>query len=30
MLLDNLKFLLKLYARPVGAMSEIIDRGNWV
>jgi len=30
MILDNLKFLLKLYARPVGAMSEIIDRGSWL
>lgn len=30
MLHDNLKFLLRLYARPVGALSEIIDRGNWL
>ncbi|MFB3921672.1 MAG: tetratricopeptide repeat protein [Terriglobia bacterium] len=30
MLQDNLKSLFRLYARPVGAMSDIIDRGNWL
>ena len=27
---DNLQSLFKLYFRPVGAMSEIIDRGSWL
>ncbi len=27
---ENFQFLLKLYFRPLGAMSEIIDRGSWL
>jgi thioredoxin-like negative regulator of GroEL len=30
MLAENIKLLLKLYYRPVSAMSEIIDRGSWL
>ncbi len=27
---DNLKFLLRFYLHPVSALSQIIDRGNWL
>ena len=30
MLRENIKLLFKLYYRPLEAMSEIIDRGNWL
>ena len=30
MILDNIKFLFRLFYRPASAMSEIIDRGNWL
>src|SRR5215813_1321123 len=30
MLVENIKLLFKLYYRPVSAMSDIIDRGNWL
>jgi hypothetical protein len=30
MLAENIKLLFKLYYRPASAMSEIIDRGNWL
>src|SRR5262245_7518659 len=30
MLADNIKLLFKLYYRPASAMSDIIDRGNWL
>jgi tetratricopeptide (TPR) repeat protein len=30
MLAENIKLLFKLYYRPASAMSDIIDRGNWL
>jgi len=30
MLAENIKLLFKLYYRPVSAMSDIIDRGDWL
>ena len=30
MIWENTKFLLKLYYRPMAAMSNIIDEGNWL
>jgi hypothetical protein len=30
MIWENTKFLLKLYYRPLAAMSNIIDEGNWL
>src|SRR5262245_10672623 len=30
MLAENIKLLFKLYYRPAYAMSDIIDRGNWL
>ncbi len=30
MILDNIKFLFQLFYRPASAISDIIDRGNWV
>src|SRR5215510_11990094 len=30
MLVENIKLLFKLYYRPASAMSDIIDRGNWL
>ena len=30
MLAENIKLFFKLYYRPVSAMSDIIDRGNWL
>ena len=30
MIQQNTALLLKLYIRPLAAMSEIIDRGSWV
>ena len=30
MILDNLKFLFKLCVRPVAALGDILDRGNWL
>lgn len=30
MVIENIKLLLSLYTRPLSAMSDIIDRGNWL
>ena len=30
MVIENIKLLLSLYTRPLPAMSDIIDRGNWL
>ena len=30
MLVENIKLLFKLWYRPVSAMSDIIDRGDWL